>query len=538
VTLVWRANARFVGRSRAPLPLTVIAAAVAVLFASPVVFVAWRAATLDGDLSDVIGESIGPAWRTIQLAVIVSASAGGLGTALAWVVTRTDVPGARLWRVLAPIPLVFPSFVGAAAFLASLGPDGVLRQALELVNYHAPRRFRGMGASALVLTAFTYPYVYLPVAARLATLPPQLEESCRLLGDHALRSFVRVVVPMIRGSIAGGMLIVFLYCLSEFGAIQLLGFDTLTRVVYATRLADRAVSFAAAAILVGMAIGAIAAERRLRGTLQNRAVVAGRRQRPITLGRWRLPALAFVVALLATALAVPVTALGQWAWRVMADSDNRWATLGTELERLGEPAWTTAWLSVVAGALAVAAVVPVAVLSSWYRSRAAAAVTGTVLAGFAVPGVVIALSLAFWALNVPGFLRFYQTLPLLLTAYVVHFGSQALRSAETSVAAVPRRLDESARLLGASPMRRATTVHLPLMIPGLLAGGGLVLLSTLKELPATLLLAPIGYTTLTTRVWGSFTDGFLAEAGFGSIALVGASAVLTWALILRKASHL
>ena len=538
MTLVWRANARFVRRSRAPLPLTVLAVAVAAVFASPVVFVAWRAATLDSDLGNVIGESVGPAWRTIQLALIVSIASGGLGTSLAWLITRTDVPGARMWRVLAPLPLVFPSFVGAAAFIASLGPDGVLRDALQIVSYHPPRRFRGLGASVLVLTAFTYPYVYLPVAARLATLPPQIEESCRLLGDHAVRSFVRVVMPMIRGSIGGGMLIVFLYCLSEFGAIQLLGFDTLTRVVYASRLADRAVSFAAATILVVMAIAAITAERRLRGSLGNRAVVAGRRNRPIRLGRWRAPAFAFVVAVLATALVVPVTALAQWAWRVIAESDDRWAALGHELERLGEPAWTTAWLSVIAAALAVAAVIPVAVLSTWFRSRAAATLTGAVLAGFAVPGVVIALSLAFWALNVPGFLRFYQTVPLLLLAYVVHFGSQALRSAETSVAAVPRRLDESALLLGASPLRRAATVHLPLMLPGLLAGGGLVLLSTLKELPTTLLLAPIGYTTLTTKVWGSFTDGFLAEAGFGSIALVAASAVLTWALILRRVSHL
>ena len=76
------------------------------------------------------------------------------------------------------------------------------------------------------------------------------------------------------------------------------------------------------------------------------------------------------------------------------------------------------------------------------------------------------------------------------------------------------------------------------MRPGLLAGGGLVLLSTVKELPATLLLAPIGLQTLTTRVWGSFEGGFLAEAGLASIALVVASGMLTWGLVLRRADHL
>ena len=161
------------------------------------------------------------------------------------------------------------------------------------------------------------------------------------------------------------------------------------------------------------------------------------------------------------------------------------------------------------------------------------------LGGFAVPGLVIALSLAFWALNVPLFDRLYQTTPLLITAYVVHFGAQAMRSTEVAVASVPRRVGESARLLGASPAAAgADGATLPLMRPGLLAGAGLVLLSTVKELPATLLLAPIGLETLATRVWGAFEGGFLAEAGLASIVLVVASGALTWLLVLRRADRL
>ena len=414
------------------------------------------------------------------------------------------MPLARLWRVLAPLPLVFPSFIGAGAFIAGLGPDGVLRDVLELVGYHPPRRFRGLGASVLVLTLFTYPYVYLPVAARLATLPPQIEESSRLLGDRPLRTFGRVTVPLVRGAIAGGTLIVVLYCLSEFGAVQLLGYDTLTRVVYATRLADRAASFTAAALLVVMALVAIAIERRLRGPLDHRTGAATRRGRAVQLGRWKVPASAFVLIVLGLALVMPVVSLGQWAWRAVANADEpRPDALRHELDSLASPAWTTAWLGVVASVIAIAVVLPVAVLAVRRRTRISAAVTTSITAGFAVPGLVIALSLTFWALHAPGLSALYQTVPLLIVAYVVHFGAQALRSSELAVGSVPRALDESALLLGASPVRRAVTVHLPLMLPGLLAGGGLVLLSTLKELPATLLLAPIGYETLTTRVVGS-----------------------------------
>jgi iron(III) transport system permease protein len=528
---------RTTGRRGAVLHL--VGVVVAIAFAAPVLYVAWRALTLGGDRRDVLAESIAPAWRTVQLGVFVTTAAGLIGVALAWLLTRTDLPFAGLWRVLAPIPLVFPSFIGAAAFIAGLGPDGILREVLELVGYHPPRRFRGLGASVLVLTLFTYPLVYLPVAARLATLPPQLEESSRLLGDRPAQTFGRVTLPLVRGAIAGGTLMILLYCLSEFGAVQLLGFDTLTRVVYATRLADRAASFMAAAILVVMALAAILIERRLRGPLDQRTGAAARRSRAVLLGRWKVPATAFVVIVLGLALVVPVVSLAQWAWRAVANADEpRPDAFRHELGSLDSPAWTTAWLGVVASVIAIAVVVPVAVLAVRHRTRISAAVTTSITAGFAVPGLVIALSLTFWALRAPGLSTLYQTVPLLIVAYVVHFGAQALRSSELAVGSVPRALDESAVLLGASPVRRALTVHLPLMLPGLLAGCGLVMLSVLKELPATLLLAPIGYETLTTRVWGAFEDGFLAEVGFAALALLAASTLLTWLIILRRSHHL
>jgi iron(III) transport system permease protein len=245
-----------------------------------------------------------------------------------------------------------------------------------------------------------------------------------------------------------------------------------------------------------------------------------------------------VAALVFVALVVPVLALGQWAWRGVAGHAGPLAELGRQLADLRGPTWTTAWLSVVAGFLAVVVVLPVALLVTRYRSPTGAVANVAVVGGFAVPGLVIALSLAFWSLNVPPFDRLYQTVPLLVVAYVIHFGAQAMRAAEVAIAAVPRHLRESARLLGASAPRGARTVELPLMRPGLLAGGGLVLLSTVKELPATLLLAPIGMETLTTRVWSSFEEGFLAEAGLAAIVLVAVSGVLTWVLVLRRAHHL
>jgi iron(III) transport system permease protein len=529
-----------VGPRRPPAPRALVAASlvVAALFALPGVYVLWRAVELGADLGEVARDIRAPLWRTVQLAVLVAASTAAVGTGMAWLVVRTDVPLRGLLRLLAPLPLVFPSFVGAAAFVSGLAPDGLLRDLLELVGLDAPRRFRGLGPAWLVLTLFTYPYVYLPVAARLAVLRPELEESARLLGDRTWRVFVRVVVPQIRTAVFAGALLVFLYTTSDFGAVQLLGYDTLTRVVYATRLADRATSFAAAAALLALAVLVVTLEWRARGAAPPASTAAGRPNRPLRLGPWRLPAFAAAAAVVLLALVIPLASLGTWAWRGLDRGGDPLGALGTELRDLGDAAWNTAGLSVATAAVALAVVLPVAVLVGRHRSHLAGPLNAAIVAGYAVPGIVIALSLVFWTLNVPGFATLYQTVPLLVLAYVVHFGSQAMRAAEIAVAAVPDRLRESARLLGAGPVRRLATVDLPLMRPGLLAGGGLVLLSTVKELPATLLLAPAGLETLATRVWGSYEDGFFADAGLAAVVLLLVSGVLTWLLVLRRAHHL
>ncbi|MXY71906.1 MAG: ABC transporter permease subunit, partial [Dehalococcoidia bacterium] len=194
--------------------------------------------------------------------------------------------------------------------------------------------------------------------------------------------------------------------------------------------------------------------------------------------------------------------------------------------------------AVVTAAVAVVVVLPLAYLTSRYGGRAAGAVHTIVAGSFAVPGLLIALAVVFMTLKVPGLDFLYLTLPLLIFAYVVHFGVQALRSAEVGVATVDRRLEEAAQTLGAGRLRRLLRIEAPLMAPALAAGGGLVLLSTMKELPATLLASPVGFETLATRIWNANEDGFLADMGMASVILVAVSAVLTWLLVIRNAEHL
>lgn len=508
-------------------PNRLLGLAIGALFSGPAAFVVWRTIRLGDDLGDVLSEVPAPLWRTIQLSFLVSASTAVLGTGLAWLTTRTDLPGRRLWRIALVLPLVLPSFVGAAAFIAGLAPGGVLHDALTTIGITPPTRFRGLGASWLVLTAFTYPYVYLPVAARLLGLRSSLEESGRMLGLSSTATFFRVTLPQLRTAVFGGALLVFLYTLSEFGAVQLLGYDTLTRVIFASRQTNRALSFAAASVVLVLALAVVALERSQRGIARPDDRAAMTHRRPVRLRWGTVPALATCTLVVSVGLLIPVASLATWAQRGLADGR-------VGLSELVEPAISTALVAVAAAVAATVIVLPIALATTRRPHRSSDVAAVSVVVGFAIPGLVIALALAVLTLNTPALEQLYQTTALLILAYVIHFGSQALASSESAARAVPESLRESSRLLEPRAMRRFLGVDLPLMRPGLVAGGGLVLLSTVKELPATLLLSPPGFSTLSTEIWSAYEEGFYAAAGLASLVLIAVSAVLTWVLVLRK----
>ena len=118
-------------RARGTRPATgliTVAVVVAAAFALPGGYVAWRVLTASGNPLGLLAErrTLDPLWRTVQLATLVAVAAAVLGTGLAWLAVRTDLPGRRFWRIALPLPLVYPSFVGAAAFISGLTPGGIV----------------------------------------------------------------------------------------------------------------------------------------------------------------------------------------------------------------------------------------------------------------------------------------------------------------------------------------------------------------------------------------------------------------------------
>ena len=178
--------------------------------------------------------------------------------------------------------------------------------------------------------------------------------------------------------------------------------------------------------------------------------------------------------------------------------------------------------SALAALFAVVAALPVAILGVRFRSRRSSLLEGITYAGFALPGIVVALSLVRFASYYTPFV--YQTLALLIFAYVLRFLPQAFGAVRAALLTVSPSVEEAARSLGHSPLHVTLRVTLPLIRPGLLSGAALVFLTTMKELPTTLLLGPIGFRTLATATWSATAEGFFARAAAPALLLILVSA--------------
>ena len=249
--------------------------------------------------------------------------------------------------------------------------------------------------------------------------------------------------------------------------------------------------------------------------------------------------MALLSCVVGLSLVAPVSVLLWWALRGVARGDTSGSNLVADLSDLAAPALNTSAASVAAAVATIVMVAPVAYFTIRRPGRLGSVANAVIVGGFALPGLSIALSLVYFTLRGPSVIAgVYQTLPLLVVAYVVHFGAQAMGTAQVAVGSVPRRVEDAAQTLGVNKLQRLMRVELPLMMPGLLAGAGLVLLSAMKELPATLLLSPIGFETLSVKIWTGTQGALFADASLASLVLILTSGVLTWWLVIRRSDRL
>ena len=466
--------------------------------------------------------------NSIGLATAVTLVSIVIGVSLAWLTVRTDLPARKFWSVATVLPLVIPSYIGAFTFISALGPRGMLQSWLEPFGVERLPSIYGFPGALLALTLFTYPYVLLSVRAALAGLDPSLEEAARNLGRGPWQVFWEVTLPHLRPAILAGALLVAFYTLSDFGAVSMLRFDTFTRAIYLQYSAsfDRSVAAVLALLLVILTVLILSFEAKMRGKARYYRSSSGvvRPQVPLKLGKWRLPALAFCIVVATFGLIIPLMVVGFWFGRGLMMGETFYMNL--------EIIFNSLIASGTAAFVALLAAIPVTILAIRFPGRLSLWIERSTYTGYALPGIVIALALVFFGANYTVFL--YQTLAMLIFAYVIRFLPQAIGSAQASLLQVSPRLEEAARSLGRAPVQVLSSITLPLIRPGLLTGLALVFLTAMKELPITLLLGPTGFRTMATRIWDATAEAFFARAAAPALLLVFVSALAVWLILSQE----
>ncbi|UYN92185.1 MAG: iron ABC transporter permease [Anaerolineales bacterium] len=508
--------------------LPAILAAAAVLL--PVAYLLLRAAN-GGDAAWVTLQrpnTLDTLLRTAWLGVSVTFVCLLLAVPIAWLTVRTDLPLRRLWAVLTPLPLVIPSYVGAFLYASALGPRGLLQGLLEepFGITRLPDIY-GFPGALLVLSLLNYPYVLLVVRAALLRMDPAQEEAARSLGHGPWSAFWHVTFAQLRPAMASGSLLVVLYVLRDFGAVAVMRYTTFTRAIYIQYQSalDRSAAAVLALMLILFSVVVLFLESRARGRVNQLSSAANHRKpERVRLGAWRWPAAVFCATVVGLALLLPAGVLLYWLVR-------GWLA-GETLDSATQLIWNSVSASGLGALVVVLMALPVAYLLARRPSPASSLIGSITNLAFALPGIVIALALVFFGANYA--LPLYQTMPMLIFAYLILFLPQAVAAVRASFQRVPAQLEEAARSLGSGPLGVVRRVTLPLLRPGVSAAAALVFLTAMKELPTTLLLAPIGFKTLATSVWSFVSEAFFARAAAPALLLILTSSLPMALLVLRE----
>ncbi|MBI2288729.1 MAG: iron ABC transporter permease [Chloroflexi bacterium] len=467
--------------------------------------------------------------RTVALVIAVTAVSLAISLPLAWLTTRTDLPLRRVWSVLTALPLVIPSYVAGFTVVAALGPRGILQQLLaEPFGLERLPEIYGFPGALLTVTAVSYPYLLLALQAAFHGLDPCLEEASHSLGYGSWDTFRRITLPQLRPALAAGSLLVALYTLRDFGGVSLLRYETFTWAIYIQYQTsiDRMSAAALSLVLVALAVTILLIETRTQSRARYYRSTVGVVHLPTQrqLGRWRWPALGFCVSVVLLTLAMPMAILVYWTTSGMSAGESLRLAWGSALN--------SAYVSGLAAAITAVAALPIAILAVRYAGKSGRLPERVTYVGFALPGIVIALALVFFGANYAT--PIYQTLGILLFAYLILFLPQAVGSTRTSLLQISPHVEEAARSLGRTVRQTLITVTLPLVRPGVLAGAALVFLTTMKELPATLLLSPIGFKTLATSVWSATSESLFAQAAVPALLLIVLSSIPMALLVTRQ----
>lgn len=486
-----------------------IAVAVALMALLPLGFVLWATAVTGWETASQLifrGRVGDLLTNTILLILFTIPICAVLATALAWLTERSDLPGARLWSWLAVAPLAVPAFVHSYAWIG-MWPS-----------------LHGLFAGVAISVVAYFPFLYLPLAAAFRLLDPALEDQASSLGLAPFAVFRRVVLPQLRLALCGGMLLIGLHLLAEYGLFAMIRFDTFT-----TAIIDQfqstyngTAAHMLALVLVLCCFVLLGLEAGLRGSRRYARLGPGvaRQLKIIRLGKWKYPCLLLPLTVAAFSLGIPALTIGRW---LIAGGLGIW-----RMDEVGLSLFQTLLICLIGGLATTTAAVPIAWLSVRRPTHATRFLEGCYYLASSMPGVVVALALVTVTVRV--MLPLYQTVATIVLAYVVMFLPRALVSLRASIAQVPVELEQAAASLGRSPGNALWSTTVRLAAPGAAAGVALASLGIINELTATQMLAPNGTRTLAMAFFALTSEIDYAGAAPYALLMVIFSMPLIWLL--------
>lgn len=484
--------------------------------------------------------------RTLALATGVIIVIVSLSMLLAWLTVRTNMRFRQLLSILIVLPLAVPPYITAYALLSLGGNNGLLVQLLGSdsallgwlftnpdTNLLLVPRLHGYIGALIALSAYNLPYVYLPVRAALKDMDSSIEEASRSLGRGWWYTTFHITGPQLLPSLLAGSLLAALHVVADFGVVSLMRYDTLSASLYARYNAfDLGNASRLGMLLVMLAAVLVSLEwfvlRRLR--LTRTGVGTPRMPAQIELGWLQYPSVMACASVFIVGVALPVGIACFWMTH-LPEGVESWRQVGQAV--VGSVSG-----SLPAALIAVILAIPVAMLGVRYPGRWSGLLQRMPLIGYAVPALAFGLSLimlctAKWMPDII-YHFFYQSMPLLVMAYVFHFLAEALGPVRSSLMMTSPKLEEAARSLGSSWLGAMLRVTLPVMRHGLVVATALVFLSCMKELPLTMLLAPIGVETLARNAWDHTENAEFAQAAPYALAILCCSAGFVALLLVER----
>ncbi len=481
-----------------------------------------------GNYLRILGESryVSIVRNSLFVSTFGTLGATALGLLLAWLIARTDIPLKAVWRSLIIVPYLIPPFIGAIAWVYLLGPAGFINRFWR--DMFGERLFviYGPWGIILVMIFYTYPIAYLVNVGPLRQMNPVLEEAGRISGAGTFRTLRDITLPLMLPSIAASALLIFMSLMANFGIPTILGFReryfVLTNEIYRIILTadlDNNLQIAAALsmVLVLIAIVVIWLQNRLRAG-RSYTVLAGKNEQPrlVQLGWWKYPAVAFILAVIAITVVAPMIAifltsiqraLGVPITLETITFNHYQRVMG--LQKVQNAFRNSLVLAASSATIIILLSMIVAYLTVRMKVAGGRVLNTLIIIPYAIPGTVVALAMILAFLQPLPLLNvsIYNTIWIILVAYIARFLAFGVQSVGAALEQVHTSLEEAARVSGADAVVSFRDIVAPLISSSLFAGWFLAFMPALTELTLSALLFSPGNETLGQVVFGLNQEG-------------------------------